>query len=530
MAFNAAAYALGDCSDDLRVAVLHVDEHFVVTQISRGQIFCDSKRFAQALAKLGVVKGERVFLYLPRIPEVFSLFYGVLRSGAIAGTLFAGFSQGALYDRLHDAEASVLVTTAELYENIALIRDRLPYLQHVIIITADAKIDDTLPYSDLMKVDLDSFPEVVTDHNDTAFMLYTSGTTGKPKGIVHRHGAVLQNCATFEHLFSPHSKDIYWCSADHGWITGISYVLLAPIHARVPTVFYQGRYNAEHWFQIIQSLKVSLWYTAPTALRLLMQKKELFRTFDLSSLRFIASVGEPLNPEVIEWSESSLGLSIHDTWFQTELGSISISNHPSLPIRQGSMGHPLPGISAEIIDDHGSVLPPNTEGHLALKPTFTSVMSTIWKNPEKHASYFSSDWYLSGDRARKDEDGYIWFIGRADDIITTSGERVGPFEVESALLEHPAVVEAGVIGKPDAVYGEIIKAFVVLQDEIVASDELIADLIGFVKETLSKHAAPREIAFVQSLPKTRSGKIMRRILKARELGLPEGDQSTLEEM
>ncbi len=324
--------------------------------------------------------------------------------------------------------------------------------------------------------------------------------------------------------------DIYWCTADIGWVTGVVYAALGPWGLGATQVMFEGRFSPENWYQLMQDYKVTVWYTAPTAIRMLMGSPVHPNKFNLSSLRHLCSVGEPLNPEAIWWGLEAFGLAFHDTWWQTELGGISITNYPVLDIKPGSMGKPLPGVVAAIIDDTGRELPDNEEGNLALEAaSVASLMKTIWQNPEKYHSYFMDKWYISGDRAYRDADGYYWFIVRADDVINTSGERIGPFEVESALVAYPDVIEAGVIGKPDSVRGEIIKAFVVVKPGVAQDDALKEKLKVHVKKHLAGHAYPREIEFVEKLPKTRSGKIMRRVLKAKELGMPVGDTSTLED-
>jgi len=372
---------------------------------------------------------------------------------------------------------------------------------------------------------------------EPAFMLYTSGTTGKPKGIIHTHQAILLEHMTAKWVLDLRDEDVYWCTADPGWVTGIAYEILGSWSNGASSLIYEGRFDPEKWYQLLQDYKVNVWYTAPTAIRMLAASDpNLVKKYDLSSLRHLCSVGEPLNPEAIWWGLKTFGLPFHDNWWQTETGGILIANYPCMDIKPGSMGKPIPGIRAEIVSDDGQKLGIEKIGNLAIKPPWPSMMRGIWRRPLKYKRYFVGDWYISGDLAYKDKDGYFWFVGRADDVIKTSGERVGPFEVESSLLEHPAVAEAGVIGKPDPIRGEIIKAFVVLKEDqklkIKSQKEkerLKEELSQHVKSHLAGHAYPREIEFIDKLPKTRSGKIVRRLLKARELGLPLGDTSTLEE-
>jgi acetyl-CoA synthetase len=494
----------------------------------------ETDKFANVLVSNDVKKGDRVFVFLPPIPERYVVFFGILKTGAIVGTLFAAFQEIALRDRLADSEATVVVTNAGLYPRIEKIRKELPNLKKVIIVERGLEEMPTgeglVSYDKEMKKASSEFAIVHMKKDDYSYMLYTSGTTGKPKGVMHVHGDVLQAMVTTKYVLDLHDDDIYWCTADLGWVTGVVYAALGPWGLGVTQVLFEGRFSPENWYTILQDYKVTVWYSAPTAIRLLMGSPVAPKDYDLSHLRFLASVGEPLNPEAIWWALEKFGLPFHDTWWQTEQGGITIPNYAVMDIKPGSMGKPLPGVVAAIIDDEGHELGDEQEGNLALlASTVSSLMKTIWKNEEKFKSYFMGKWYISGDRAMRDKDGYYWFIGRADDVINTSGERVGPFEVESALVEYPDVIEAGVIGKPDAIRGEIIKAFVVVKDGVEKTDELKEKLQKHVKKNLAGHAYPREIEFIDKLPKTRSGKIMRRILKAKELGLPIGDTSTLED-
>jgi acetyl-CoA synthetase len=492
-----------------------------------------SNQFANVLGKLGIAKGDRVFCFMDRVPELYAAVFGTLKAGCVTGPLFSAFGPDAAGDRLADAGAKVLVTSPEQRAKVAQMKPNLPDLQHVIIVDHGKQPQleaGELSWNDLIGDAATEYEIVHTGPEDPAVMHYTSGTTGKSKGAVHVHQAVLGHYATGKYVLDLHPDDIYWCTADPGWVTGTSYGMFAPHTNCVTSVIYEGGFSASKWYEIIEKHRVTVWYTAPTAIRLLMKAGDKpVRDRDLSSLRYTMSVGEPLNPEAVVWSNRVIGLPFHDNWWQTETGSIMIANYPWMPIKPGSMGRPMPGIEPGIIDDDGNVKPPGEEGDLALRPGWPSMFRTYWNNEAMYNSKFKNGWYITGDRGRMDEDGYFWFVGRSDDVINTAGHLVGPFEVESALIEHPAVAEAGVIGKPDPVAMEIVKAFVTLKDGFEPSDKLRGELLQFSRKKLGPGVAPREIDFIDVLPKTRSGKIMRRLLKARELGLPEGDTSTLEE-
>ncbi|MFG6118608.1 acetate--CoA ligase [Thalassobacillus sp. B23F22_16] len=487
-----------------------------------------SNQFANVLKKYNVNKGDRVFLFMHRSPEFYAAFLGILKTGAIAGPLFEAFMEQAVRDRLEDSEASMLVTTPELLDRVPV--DELPNLKQIVIVGDVPENGDYIDYHKEMDQASQDFDIEWVDLEDGMLLHYTSGSTGKPKGVYHVHNAMLQHYQTGKWVLDLKEDDTYWCTADPGWVTGTSYGIFAPWLNGVTNVIRGGRFSPDDWYGTLDEYNVTVWYSAPTAFRKLVSAgEEVANKHDLSSLRHVLSVGEPLNPEVITWGLKALNLRIHDTWWMTETGGMMICNYPAMDMRPGSMGKPFPGTEAAIVDNDGNELPPNRMGNLALKKGWPSMMRAVWKNPGKYESYFLGDWYVSGDSAYMDEDGYFWFQGRLDDVINTSGERVGPFEVESKLIEHEAVAEAGVIGKPDPERGEIIKAFITLNEGYEESDELLEDIRQFVKKGLSAHAAPREIEIKDTIPKTRSGKIMRRLLKSWELGLPTGDTSTLEE-
>ena len=515
-----------------KVALYAINEAGQLEKFTFQEIASASNKLAHALRALGVKKGDRVFVFLPRIPELYISTLAIAKLGAIAGPLFSAFGPDALRDRLVDSEAKVIITNTILKEKLTEILEQLPNLENIIVVGGseeDLKKSE-ISYEKLVsQASTDAICEALPEDHPL-YLLYTSGTTGKPKGVLHAHGDIIGHHMTTKWVLDLKENDIYWCTADPGWVTGTVYGIFGPWSNGVSIVCYEGRFNAHEWYALIDRLQVTVWYTAPTALRMLMKAGiEAVKEFKLDSLRHIASVGEPLNPEVIRWGIEAFALPIHDNWWQTETGMQLIANLPSLPIKLGSMGKPLPGIYASIVDDKGLELPAHQLGKLVIKPGWPAMLKGIWRNEEKFQEYFKiNGWYTSGDNAWKDEDGYFWFVGRADDVINTSGHRVGPFEVESALLEHPAVAEAGVIGKPDKERGEIIKAFVVLKDNVNASDKLVEELKNHTKNQLAAHAYPKEIEIRSSLPKTRSGKIMRRLLKAWELGLPTGDISALE--
>lgn len=431
-------------------------------KMSFDQLRLQSNQFANVLKKYDVQKGDRVFLFMPRSPEFYTAFFGILKIGAIAGPLFEAFMEQAVGDRLENSEARVLITTPDLLYRIP--QDKLPNLEKIVLVGEhEEEGDQYIDFHAEMKSASTDFDIVWVDKEDGMLLHYTSGSTGKPKGILHVHNAMIQHYATGEWVLDLKEDDIYWCTADPGWVTGTSYGIFAPWLHGVTNVIRGGRFSPDDWYKTLQDNHVTVWYTAPTALRMLVSYgEEKVREYDLSALRHILSVGEPLNPEVITWGLKAFDLRIHDTWWMTETGAQVIVNIPALEIRPGSMGKPIPGVEASIVDNEGNEIPPNQMGNLAIKAGWPSMMREVWNNKGKYESYFINGWYVSGDSAYRDEDGYFWFQGRLDDVINTSGERVGPFEVESKLIEHPAVAEAGVIGKPDPERGEIIKAFITL--------------------------------------------------------------------
>jgi acetyl-CoA synthetase len=493
-------------------------------------------RFANVLAQRGVTKGERVFSLLGRVPELYLAAFGTFKNGSVFSPLFSAFGPEPIKARMTIGDAKVLVTSEAFYRRkVEHWRKELASLRHVFLTDCSGSLPaDTINLGAAMAAASDSFATVWTAPDDMALLHFTSGTTGRPKGAVHVHEAVVAHHITGRLALDLRPDDIFWCTADPGWITGTSYGVISPLTNGATLIVDQAEFDAERWYRILQDQKVTVWYTAPTAIRMLMKiGADVAKRFDLSRLRFMASVGEPLNPEAVVWAVNALGKPFHDNWWQTETGGIMISNYPSMDVKPGSMGRPLPGIKAGIVERlEGGRVREITEamamGELALRPGWPSMMRAYLNENERYRKCFAGGWYLTGDLAMRDADGYYWFVGRADDVIKSAGHLIGPFEVESALMEHPAVAEAGVIGIPEPVAGEVVKAFVALKNGIEPSEALRKELLGHARQRLGPAVAPKDIAFRKNLPKTRSGKIMRRLLKARELGLPEGDISTLE--
>jgi acetyl-CoA synthetase len=505
-------------------------------ELSYADLARQTNRFANALESLGVQPGERVFVLMGRLPELYVAVLGAFKARCVITPLFSAFGPEPIAMRAELGDARVLVTTPELYKRkVHGLRERLPGLKHVILVgDAAAEGEGLQRWDALVTPASGDYTMAPTNPESMSLLHFTSGTTGKPKGAAHVHGAVLAHTVTGHYALDLHPDDVFWCTADPGWVTGMSYGIIAPLCAGVTNIVVEAEFDAQAWYTVLQQEGVTVWYTAPTAIRMMMRLgTEAVKSFDLSSLRFLASVGEPLNPEAVVWGVAAFGLPFHDNWWQTETGGIMIANFAALDIKPGSMGKPLPGIVAAIVQRSNSgelafITEPDTDGELALKTPWPSLMRGYLNEEERFRKCFVGDWYLTGDLARRDADGYYWFVGRADDVIKSAGHLIGPFEVESALMEHPAVAEVGVIGKPDPTVGEMVKAFVALKPGFEPSEALRRELLGHARKRLGAAVAPKEIDFRENLPKTRSGKIMRRLLKARELGLPEGDLSTLE--
>ncbi len=490
-----------------------------------------TNRFANVLQGLGFSAGDIFFTFLPKMPEQFIAFLGALKLQVIAGTLFANFGEDALLDRLGDARAKGLITKKSFLKKIMRIRDQLPELRWILIVDSDEDIGpDILSLGQLMKSASTEYSAQPTGPDLPSVLHYTSGSTGKPKGVLHRHNSILHQNKTTIEILGLTGNDIFWCTADQGWVTGTSYGIIGPWSLGITQVHYGGGYDAEAWFELLEKEGITVWYTAPTALRMLLREEPgIFENYDLSKLRHISSVGEPLNPEVIHWAKRTLGKEIFDTWWQTETGGIMIANRRGVEIRPGSMGKPVTGIEPGILADDGAALPVGVQGNLCIKAGWPSMFITYLNKDEAYRSRFRDGWYYTGDTAYQDAEGYYWFMGRSDDVINTAGHLISPFEIESALLEIEEVAESGVIGAPDDLLFEKVVAYVALHDRYQYSQELELKIRLHVTNKLSSIATPQELFFVKSIPKNKSGKIMRRVLKARYQGNDAGDISTLEE-
>jgi acetyl-CoA synthetase len=492
-----------------------------------------SNWFASRLEDIGLKQGDRICLFMDRIPELYISFLGVLKMGGIVQPLFSAFGEDALAMRLDDAKSSAIITTRKHLGKVRRIRSSLPGLVHVLVVDAGNKPLEKGEIALRMGdgTGAEGYRAQRVGPETPSVLHYTSGTTGKPKGALHVHSSLIAQYISTKWVLDVTPEDIFWCTADPGWVTGTSYGIIGPWANGVTQVVLDSGFSARNWYSFIEKYGVTVWYSAPTAIRLLMKEGfDPVRRVNLTSLRHLVSVGEPLNAEAVIWSEKAFGRPFHDSFWQTETGSIVITNFPGMKIKPGSMGKPFPGITAAVVNPRTfePVRMPGTVGLIALKPGWPAMFRDYWNNRETYEKKFRNGWYICGDRASIDADGYFWFVGRDDDVVNTAGHLVGPFEIESALLEHQAVAESAAVGKPDPINMEVVKAFVALKPGFRQSDDLTMDIMNFIRKKLSPLAMPQEIEYVDSLPKTRSGKIMRRLLRAKEWGEEIGDTSTLE--
>ena len=515
-------------------------------------------KFANVLKSMGVNKGDRVTIYMPRIPETVIAMLATAKIGAVHSVVYGGFSVEALHGRIEDSESKVIVTAdggnmngkiVELKKIVDEALKRTGAPENVVVVRHTGKEVSMEAGRDYWYHDLMAMPLVRNsqrceteemDAEDPLYILYTSGTTGKPKAILHTHGGYQVGVyATFKDVFDIKEEDRWWCTADPGWVTGHSYIVYAPLIAGATSIMYEGAPTypfPDRWWAIVEKYGVSVMYTTPTAIRGLMRFGSAWpNRHDLSSLRLLGSVGEPINPEAWRWFYKNIGKEkcpIMDTWWQTETGMFMITPMPAMTLKPGSATRPFPGIEADVVDEDGKPVKPGEEGFLVLKKPWPAMLRTVYKDPERYVKTYWSRYpgmYTAGDSARKDEDGYFWIIGRVDDVIKVSGYRLGTAELESAFVSHPLVAEAAVIGLPHEIKGIAIHAYVILKANAVKTDSLVDELKQHIAHEVGPIAKPETIDFVQSLPKTRSGKIMRRVLKARALGMDEGDLTTLED-
>jgi acetyl-CoA synthetase len=533
---------IGDyCSDRIcrkgraaKLALIWQDHHGNVKNYTFNDLRIITNSIAGYLKNLGIKDGDRICLFMDKVPELYFGFLAGLKLGAIVQPLFSAFGSESLFTRLDDAKTAAIITQKKHLPKVRTILKDMDYMKYVIV------VDETDPShlrerEYIMNIDaiekLDHFDIFPSTAETPSVLHYTSGTTGKPKGAQHVHYSVISQYITTKYSLDLKENDIYWCTADPGWVTGTSYGIIGPWANGATQCVLDSGFTAENWYRFIDKHRVTVWYSAPTAIRALMKEgEEIIKKHDLSSLRYLASIGEPLNAEAVLWSDKVFGMKFHDTYWQTETGSMVISNFPCMEIKAGSMGKPFPGMEVGLVDinTHKYFDKRGVVGIIAVKPGWPAMFRSYWNNKEIYDKKFVDGWYLCGDRASIDEDGYFWFVGRDDDVINTAGHLVGPFEIESALLEHPAVAESAAIGKPDKINMEVVKAFIALKPGVEKTKMLELEIMNFIRKKLSPLAMPQEVEFVDKLPKTRSGKIMRRVLRAQEWGEEIGDLSTLE--
>jgi acetyl-CoA synthetase len=518
-----------------KLALIHEDHEGEIRHFTYRDLKRLTNGWAHMLRGAGIQMLDRVCLFLDRVPELYIGFMGVVKTGAVVEPLFSAFGEDALYARMRDSGAVAIITEKRHLSKVRKAKERLPDLKLIFVVDHEEEgrplREGEVAYH-MMEHVRDQFDVAPTYAESPSVLHYTSGTTGPPKGALHVHSSIFAQYLTAKLALDLRDDDIYWCTADPGWVTGSSYGIIAPWALGVTQVVLNAGFASDRWYETIEKHGVTVWYTAPTAIRMLMKDGlDPVRRHDLSSLRHMCSVGEPLNPEAVRWGREAFGLDFHDTFWQTETGSIVVTNLPGMAVKPGSMGRPFPALEAAILDErtHTPMTEPGKVGLIAIRPPWPSLMRTYWNNSDTYYKKFVNGWYICGDRASLDQEGYFWFTGRDDDVINTAGHLVGPFEIESALLEHPAVAESAAIGKPDPVNMEVVKAFVALRPGFSPSEDLELSIMNFVRKKLSPLAMPQEIEFVDKVPKTRSGKILRRVLKAKERGEEIGDLSTLDD-
>jgi acetyl-CoA synthetase len=535
MLINNIAYACltKHCDDGLseKEAFHWIDGDLSETKYSYGYFDKESNKIANILKDLGINAGDGVSIFLPRCVELISSFFGILKLEALSCILFSTLGEDALLDRLGNSQAKLVITKKSLVRKVMGIKDSLPFLQGILVIDLDDHQNDFVMSLPKLLVNASSSyqynPQI--DSETPAFLQYTSGSTGKPKGALHVHGAIQDIIQSFNEILQLEPDDIYWCTADPAWITGLSYSIIAPLSNKVNTIQFSGTYHAENWLKIIKEKHVTIWYTAPTALRMLMQeKKDRFETVRTNSLKRIYSVGEPLNPEIYHWGKKIFGKEIYDNWFQSETGSIMIANRPGLNVKPGSMGKPREGIQVLILDDGMQPLSAGQHGHLVLNSGWKSMFRTYFRNHAAYQEKFRNQHYITGDLAYQDEDGYFWYVSRSDDVINTAGHLVGPFEVESALLEIEEIGDAAVIGVDDPLLHKKIVAFLVLRNNLSWDKALELKCRIYISNKVSTVATPAEFIVTDRIPKNQSGKILRRVLRSLYEGTDPGDISTME--
>jgi len=518
-----------------KIALIHENSEGEVRQFTYRDLQQLTNGWAAFIRGLGVKPMDRVCLFLDRLPELYIGFMSVVKTGAVVEPLFSAFGEDALIARMEDSAATAVITQRRHLGKVRRVRERLPHLKHVVVVDPEEggkRLREGEIEFRMMDHRLDAFPVHRTYAESPSVLHYTSGTTGKPKGAMHVHSSIVAQSLTAKTVLDIRDDDIYWCTADPGWVTGTSYGIIGPWALGATQVVVDAGFSSDRWYETIEKHRVTVWYTAPTAIRMLMRDGfDPIRRRDLSSLRHMCSVGEPLNAEAVRWGREAFGLDFHDTFWQTETGAIMITNLPGMPVKPGSMGRPFPALTAAVVDPRSGepITLAGVVGLIAIRPPWPSMMRTYWNNSATYYGKFLNGWYICGDQASLDSDGYFWFSGRDDDVINTAGHLVGPFEIESALLEHPAVAESAAIGKPDPVNMEVVKAFVALRPGHEPSVDLELDIMNFVRKRLSPLAMPQEIQFVEKIPKTRSGKLLRRVLKAQERGEPIGDLSTMDD-